>query len=195
MQNNIKLITEKLKNNMSKIILGLAGEIASGKGTTAKYICEKHNGSSHRFSTALRDVADRMYLEKNRENLQKISTIFRENFFDDILSSVIAKDVEHDEHEIIAIDGVRRLADITYLQKIPGFKLVYIETDMKKRYERIITRGENTDDITKTFEDFQKDHKREAERQIKDLKNKAEYVINNNGSLEELYKQVDEIIK
>lgn len=180
---------------MSKIILGLAGEISSGKGTTAKYICEKYNGSSHRFSTMLRDVARRMYLEENRENLQKISTIFRENFFDDILSSVIAKDVENDKYEIIAIDGVRRLADIVYLQKILGFKLVYIEADMKKRYERITNRGENSDDNSKTFEEFEKDHEREAERQIKDLKNHAEYVINNNGSLEDLYKQIDEIIK
>ena len=180
---------------MSRIILGLTGEIASGKGTTAKYICEKHGGSSHRFSTMLRDIANRMYLEESRENLQKISTIFRENFFGDILSSVIAKDVENDKHEVIAIDGVRRLADIEYLKKLPGFKLVYIEADMKKRYERITARGENTDDTTKTFEDFKKDHEREAELQIKDLKNHADFVINNNGSLEDLYKQVDEIIK
>jgi dephospho-CoA kinase len=179
---------------MSKIILGIAGEIASGKGTVAKYIRERYNGNAHRFSTVLRDVAKRMYLEENRENLQKISTIMRENFFDDILSSVIAKDVESDEHEIIAIDGVRRLADITYLQKIPSFKLVYIETDMEKRYERIILRGENTDDKTKTFEEFKKDHEREAELQIKDLKNQADFIVDNNGSFEELYQQVDEII-
>ena len=180
---------------MSKIILGLAGEIASGKGTIAKYICEKHGGSSHRFSTILRDIANRMYLEESRENLQKISTIFRENFFGDILSSVIAKDVENDEHEIIAIDGVRRLADIEYLKKLSEFKLVYIEADIEKRYERITARGENTDDTTKTFEEFKKDHEREAELQIKDLKNHADFIINNNGNLEELYKQVDEIIK
>ena len=180
---------------MSKIILGLSGEIASGKGTTAKYICEKYSGSSHRFSTMLRDIAKRMYLQENRENLQKISTIMRENFFDDILSSVIAKDVESDKHNVIAIDGVRRPADIEYLKKLTGFKLVYIQADMKKRYERIVGRGENIDDKTKTFEEFQKDHEREAERQIKDLKNRAEYVIDNNGSLKDLYKQIDEIIK
>lgn len=178
-----------------RIVVGLAGEIASGKGTTAKYIMEKFNGGTHRFSTALRDVAQRMYLEENRENLQKISTIFRENFFGDILSAVIAKDVQNDEHEIIAIDGVRRMADITYLKKIPGFKLAYIEADMEKRYERITKRGENTDDTSKTFEEFKKDHEREAEKQIRDLKDKADFVIDNNGSIEELYKQIDEIIK
>lgn len=180
---------------MPKIILGLAGEIASGKGTTAKYICEKYLGSTHRFSTALRDVAQRMYLEENRENLQKISTIFRENFFDDILSAVIAKDVANDKCEIIAIDGVRRMADISYLQKIPGFKLVYIEAGMNNRYKRITTRGENVDDNIKTFEEFEKDHQREAELQIKDLKSKANFVVDNNGNFDELYKQIDLIIK
>ena len=179
---------------MSKIILGLAGEIASGKGTVAKYICEENNGSSHRFSTTLRDVAHRMYLEENRENLQKISTIFRENFFDDILSSVIAEDVKNDKNKIIAIDGVRRMADIAYLKKIAGFKLIYIETDMQKRYERIILRGENSDDMKKTFEEFEKDHQREAERQVKNLKNKADFMIDNNGSFDELYNQIDKII-
>jgi dephospho-CoA kinase len=179
---------------MSKIILGLAGEIASGKGTTAKYICEKYAGSSHRFSTVLRDVAKRMYLEENRENLQKISTIFRENFFDDILSAVIAKDVENDTKEIVVIDGVRRMSDISYLQKISGFKLIHIDAMMEKRYERITKRGENSDDNTKTFEEFKSDHEREAERQVKDLKDKADFVIDNNGSFEQLQKQIDEII-
>lgn len=179
---------------MAKIILGLAGEIASGKGTVAKYLIEKYAGSSPRFSTALRDVAKRMYLAETRENLQKISTIFRENFFDDILSMVISKDVENDTHEVIAIDGVRRMADIAYLQKIEGFKLVYIDADMEKRYERITKRGENADDNGKTLEEFKKDHERETELQIRDLKNEADFVIDNNGNFEELYKQVDEIV-
>jgi len=179
---------------MNKIILGISGEIASGKGTVAKYLVEKHGGSSHRFSTMLRDVAKRMYLEESRENLQKISTVFRENFDDNLLSMVIAKDVENDEHEIVAIDGVRRMADIAYLQKIPGFKLVYIDADMKKRFERIVSRGENSDDNSKTFEEFKKDHEREAELQIRDLKNQADFVVDNDGSFEELYRQVDNII-
>lgn len=179
---------------MSKVILGLAGEIAAGKGTVAKYVVENYDGGAHRFSTMLRDVAKRMYLSENRENLQKISTIFRENFFDDILSSVIAKDVENDSHEIIVIDGVRRLADIAYLQKLSGFKLVYIDAEIRKRFERITKRGENSDDLGKTFEEFEKDHEREAELQIRDLKEKADFVVDNNGTFEELYQQVDKVI-
>jgi dephospho-CoA kinase len=180
---------------MEKTILGITGEIASGKGTITKYLTKEYKATSHRFSTALRDVAERMYLEENRENLQKLSTIFRENFDDNILSMVIYKDVEEDSNSLIVIDGVRRMADIEFLKKLPGFRLVYMEADIKNRYERITKRGENSDDNTKTFEEFEKDHQREAELQIKDLKSKADVVIDNNGTFEDLYKQANKIVK
>lgn len=180
---------------MKKIILGLAGEIASGKGTMAEYLQKNHQAGVHRFSSVLRAVAQKMYLEENRENLQKISTIFRENFDDNILSAVVAKDALKDDHLVVAIDGVRRLADIEYLKQLDGFCLVYIETSLEKRYERIVLRGENSDDATKTFQQFEKDHQREAELQIKDLKKEAQFVLDNNGSKEEFYRQIDEIIQ
>ena len=180
---------------MKKIILGIAGEMASGKGTSAKYLVEKYGASSYRFSTAIRDVAKRMHLEESRENLQKISTIFRENFDDNILSRVIYEDVKKDKNNIIVIDGVRRMADISFLKRLKEFKLIYVDAEMKVRYERIIKRGENSDDNNKTFEEFKKDHQREAEMQIGSLKKEADVIIDNNGTFEELYRQLDNLVK
>ncbi|MFC1638353.1 AAA family ATPase [Patescibacteria group bacterium] len=180
---------------MNKIVLGITGEIAGGKGTVASYLEKKHGAVAFKFSSALRDVAKRMHLEINRENLQKISTIFRENFDDNILSRVIYEDVKNSEKDLIVIDGVRRMSDIEYLKQLPGFRFVYVDTDMKKCYERIIQRGENEDENSKTFEDFQKDHEREAELQIKGLKEEADAVVDNNGSFDELYNQIEDILK
>jgi len=146
---------------MSKIILGFAGEIASGKGTATKYIVEKYNGSSYRFSTMLRDVLDRLYLGHSREAIQKLSTFLRQTFGENLMAKVMFEDVKKDVREVIAIDGVRRLADIEYLSQLPEFKLVYVEADMEKRFERITRRGENMDDGAKTFEEFKKDHTQE----------------------------------
>ena len=177
-----------------KIVLGIAGEIAAGKGTVAGYIVEKKGGSSHRFSTMLRDVARRVYLEENRENLQKISTMLREYFGSSVLSKTIYHDVENDEHEIIVIDGVRRIEDTEFLRTLPGFKLVYIDAEMEKRFERITKRGENVDDNSKTFDEFKKDHEREAESEIRKLKDRADAIIDNNGDFESLYGQIDRLI-
>ena len=177
-----------------KIILGLVGEIASGKGTTYNYLSKKYDVGYHRFSTILRDILDRLHKEINRENMQKLSTILRENFEQDILAKVIAKDVKNDQHKIIIVDGVRRFADIKYLKKIKGFKLVYVTADIEKRYERVIKRFENSDDETKTFDDFKKEDKQESEIEIGKVGKQADIRINNNNSFKDLYKQVEKII-
>lgn len=180
---------------MAKIILGLAAELAGGKGTVAKYVKEKYQGSTHRFSTMLRDLLDRLYLEQTRENMQKISSVIRQNFGEDVMAKVMQGDAKKDEHEIVVVDGVRRPADIKYLRELPEFKLIYIDTSLEKRYERIVKRGENPDDATKTFEQFKKDQEGEADSLIKNLKSEANFVVDNNGNFEDLYKQIDEIIK
>ena len=179
---------------MTRIIIGISGEIASGKGTVAKYIAEKYNASAYRFSTMLRNAMDRLYIEQNRDNISTFSTLLRKKFGEDLFAKVMAKDVKKDEAEIIVIDGIRRLADIEYLKEIPEFKFVYIEADIKKCYDRIIQREENTDDKNKTFDEFVEEHNLETETQIKDLKQYADIIIENNGTLEDLYEKIDNII-
>ncbi|GBE16409.1 hypothetical protein BMS3Abin15_00223 [bacterium BMS3Abin15] len=179
---------------MPKIILGLAAELAGGKGTVAKHIIEKYDGSAHRFSTMLRDVLDRLYLDQNRENMQKLSTITRKAYGEDTLAKVISEDVKKDDHEVIVVDGVRRSADIKYLKELPEFKLIYIEADIEKRFERIKERGENPDDKSKTFEDFKKDHEGEADIRIRDLKKHADYIIDNNKDINYLHSQIDDVV-
>lgn len=183
------------QKNMNKIILGFAGEIAAGKGTAAAYIEEGYEGRAYSYSGPLRDIAKRLYLEESRAHLQRLSTMLRENFHDNILSNVLFEDIKKDEKKVIAIDGVRRLADISNMQKLEGFKLVYVETDMRIRYERIVVRGQNSDDRGKSFAEFKQDHGREAETQIRGLKDKADFVVNNDGTFDDLYEQLDKIIK
>ena len=180
---------------MQKKIFGVAGEIASGKGTVTKYIVEEYKAGSYRFSDMLRDILGRLHLEDTRENMQKLSTSIRQNYGEEIMAKVMMEDVKKDEHEIVVVEGVRRLADIKYLKELSGFKLVYVDAGVEKRYERIVNRNENPDDRKKTFEQFQKDHEREPELQIKDLKNYADAVLDNSGEFPELYSQIDKLIK
>ena len=180
---------------MHKIIIGLAGEMACGKGTAAKHVEEKYRASSYRFSSMLRDVLKRLYVEEKRENIQKLSTMLRQNFGEDLFAKVMAEDVNKDENEVIVIDGIRRLSDIEYLKKIPEFKFVYIDADMLNCYKRIIKRGENSDDNNKTFKEFEREHLQESELQINDLKNYADFVIDNDVDFNHLYEQIDKIIE
>ncbi len=56
------------------------------------------------------------------------------------------------------------------------------------------TRGIKADDKEKTFEDFVRDHEHAADREVRNLKNEADVVIENNGTVGELHRCVDEIM-
>jgi dephospho-CoA kinase len=179
---------------MAKIILGFTGQLACGKGTVASYMTEKYGASNYRFSTVLRDVLQRLYIPHNRANMQDLSTILRQRFGEDLLAKVMAEDVRNDQQAVIAVEGIRRMADIVHLRTIPEFKLIAIEADEKIRYQRLISRGENPDDASKTWEEFLHDHLAETELSIPEVMATADFVINNNGTVDDLHQQIDSII-
>ncbi|MFZ2154403.1 MAG: AAA family ATPase [Candidatus Moraniibacteriota bacterium] len=180
---------------MKNVILGLVGEIASGKGTVVKYLTKNYGASTYRFSTIMRDVLDRLYIEHSRETLQQTSSMLRNTYGENILAKVMAKDIEKDKHNIIIVDGIRRMEDVEFLKENPDFKMVFIEVSLEKRYERIIQREENADDKNKTFEEFKLDAQREAELTIAGLRDQADAILDNNGTPEELERQIEELLK
>lgn len=179
---------------MNKIIIGFTGVMASGKGTASAYLTQHYGAPSYRFSTVLRDILSRLSLPIDRDHMQRLSGSLRSTFGGDVLAQVIAADVAADSSPLIAVDGVRRLEDIVGLKNIPGFVLVAITADEQLRWQRLRARGENADDSTKTLEQFQLDQQGEAEQQIITTAAQAQYTLTNNGSLDELYQQIDALL-
>lgn len=180
---------------MAKVIFGLVGPLASGKEVTKKYLVQKYKAQDCRFSTILRDVLSRVHVLVSRENLQKISTVLRANFGEDLLAKAIANDASKLEADIVVIDGVRRPTDIQYLNELPHFILIKIDANAKLRHERLVKRNENAGDDKKTFEQFLADHESEADRHVPVVMATAREAINNNGMIEELYEQIDQIVQ
>jgi dephospho-CoA kinase len=179
---------------MANIIIGLVGQIACGKAAIKEYIEKKYGSQDCRFSTPLRDIINRLALSENRENLQKLSTTLRNAFGEDLLAKVIAVDASKLNAAIVTIDGMRRMADIKYLKELPNFYLIRIDVDAKIRFERLKTRNENAGDKDKTFEQFMIEENYETEKTIPEVMNHAKISINNNGTTEELYPQIDKIV-
>lgn len=181
----------------AKIIIALAGEIASGKGEVVKILLKEYGVGVVRFSDCLRNILDRLHIKKSRENMQSLSTSLRNHFGKDILSRVVLVDVKSLAPEMVVLDGVRRIDDISMLLNDPDiiFHLIYIEAGLQARFERLKKRNENHGDADKSFDDFVRDQAREAEAGVVQLKAIAGNVIVNEGSAEELRQKVIEVIK
>lgn len=180
---------------MAQSILGIIGEIAAGKTTATEYLKQNYGAVTFRFSDVLRDITRRLHLPETRENLQRLSTLLRQNFGEDLLSKVLAEDVKAAAHPLVVVEGIRRPSDTTYLKELPGFKLVYLKADPKARWQRLTARSENPDDRSKTWEQFQAEGQQESEQKIKEIAAAAAVVIDNNGALEKLYHQIDQLVQ
>lgn len=177
-----------------KIIIGVIGEMGSGKSTVARYLTEKYAASHYRFSDFLRKILEQLYIPATRTHLIDLFLVLAERFGEEVLARPMKELVEADNHTYIVVEGIRRPADIVELRKLPHFYLLGIKTEETERYSRISRRHENTDDSTKTFAVFKADEQRPTEILIKTMIEQADYQIINNGSLEDLYKKIDDLI-
>jgi len=185
-----------VKNNMNdKIVIGLAGQIASGKDTIADYIVKKYGGVSLSFSQPLRDILKRVFMPIDRANLVWLGQTLVDRFGTDILSKIISKEIESSDKKIFVLSNIRREGDVSCFKDWPRYILIGVETDPKICYDRLVKRSQNEDDKTKTWEQFQKDLQLSTEVSIDGLIKKSSVQINNNGSLEDLHQQIDKIIE
>jgi len=173
------------------VFTGLPG---SGKDSCLEYLRTKYNAAVFSFTTMLKDILERLYLEFNRDNLIKLSETIRQTFGEDTLAKAMALNVAKAPTDLIAIGNARRLADIKYLSDIPGFVLIEVAADIKLRYERIKQRHEKENDATQTFEQFVADHERSTELSILELIKQTNEKIDNNGNLQSMHKQLDALV-
>lgn len=179
----------------NKIVIGLAGQISSGKDTIADYIVKKYDGVSLSFSQPLRDILNRVFQPIDRGNLVWLGQTLVDRFGTDILSKVLSKEIELSDKKIFVLSNIRREGDVSCFKDWPKYILIGVETDPKICYERLIKRSQNVDDQTKTWEQFQKDLQLSTEVSIDGLIKKSSIHINNNGSLEDLHQQIGKIIE
>lgn len=180
---------------MKRLIIGITGEMASGKDTATQYLVEKYGAKRYRFSDALRNMLDELALPQTRANLTRLSSELRQAFGENVLAEAIRNKVVQDiDVPLIVIDGIRRSGDVDFFREFPDFILLYIDAPLELRYERLIKRRQNADDHSKTFEEFKREHELETEAPVPGLKAQAQHVIGNQGTLEDLQAAIDRIV-
>ncbi len=175
-----------------KLILSIVGEMGSGKDTFCNYVKENYpDVYFFRTSDPLKDVLKIFFDEIKREDYQWLAPLLKGRFGDDILIKATIKKTQ-DFNGLLILNGIRALGESKATREADG-KILYVTADIEKRWERLQTRGEKADD-NMPFEKFKELHKATTEIFIPEMGAEADFKLENNGTKEEFYAKIKELV-
>jgi dephospho-CoA kinase len=143
-----------------------------------------------------REIAKSENIEPTRENLQKLSERCFGRFGNDFFIKKVVEKIESDHLDKAVITSIRTPLDIITLKRRFDGDLIlfYVDLDVKERFRRLRQRGETRD--PKTWEEFLEQEKQEERIfHLHESYAMADYRLQNNGTLEDLFRQIDAIIE
>jgi len=177
------------------MIVGLTGKNGSGKTAVSEYL-KSRGFEYYSLSDEIREEIRRRGLEITREVLIVVGNELREKLGPGVLAERIRSRLEDDRNYVI--DSIRNPHEVEALRRCREFTLLALEADERIRFERSRTRGRES--AAQTFQQFMEEEAREldssdpASQQLHATCREADLVVANNGTLEELYRQLDEAI-
>jgi dephospho-CoA kinase len=178
-------------------IIGVIGQNGSGKDEVLKYLRDRYNIPFLATGDAVRKIAKNEGREPTRENLKEISERYFREMGEGCFVRLVAEKIRGLGQPVAGISGIRSVQDIRILKQIFGNDFVLIEvhvSDPYLRYTRMVKRGEGRD--PKSYEQFLKqDAAEEALFHISDAVKLANYSINNDGTLTDMHKFIEKMVK
>lgn len=183
---------------MNRIVVGLVGPIASGKGTAVKMLTKK-GFASYSLSDRIREEIRRRGQEVTRESLNLVSNEMRQSLGRDILPKQTADLINSEQPSKVTVDAIRNPAEIIYFKEKFGAKIIGVVADQKKRFEFFEKRGTNNIGIEtweqfKALDDQEFAQEGKHKQQINECLKLADVIIENNGTIEELKTKIDSFI-
>ncbi len=176
------------------LVVGLIGAGGSGKDTVASHLKKKYKAEEFRFSFILVKALKLLCIKVSRKNLVWLMNTLKEKFGEDILTKAMQKAIEElSTSNMVVINGLRLPPDYIWVRGFENNAIIYLKAPAKMRWQRVCKRLEKEDDNV-PFKEFQKLNSLSTEKHIKTLGKKADYIIVNDGNLEDLYNKTDEII-
>ena len=183
------------------MIIGLTGKNASGKGEAANYLKTK-GFVYYSLSDVIREEATKRGLGHSRGNLINLGNELRQKFgpkyLAEQINNKIKQQLKTSKSQNFVIDSIRSPFEAKELMKNKEFMLVGVDAPIELRFKRLLERNRIGD--AKTLEDFKKQEQREnlksdTNQQLDETFKLSNKLIVNDGALEDLYNQVEDLLK
>lgn len=176
------------------MIIGVTGTSGSGKDSVAEYLKSK-GFNYHSLSDILRTECEKQGLEITRDNLIATGNKLRQLYGYGILAEKIIQEIKNEEKSLVV--SIRHPKEVEALKKEKDFVLIAVNAPLELRFERISKRKKGMEDDVDFLKFKEQDEKERSgsdnTQQINAVMSEANFLIVNDGTLEELYKKVDSI--
>lgn len=177
-------------------IIGITGTLGAGKGTVVEYL--KQHGFEH-FSARefITDEVRRRGIPVSRDTMTPVANDMRAKNGHDFIAIGLYELASKQGGDAV-IESLRTPGECKYLKGKGDFVLLAVDADRKLRYQRALSRGSETDDVS--FEEFVAHEEREMTSDDPNKQNiaacikLADYVLINNGTREEFDKQIEDVL-
>lgn len=171
-------------------IIGIIGPIRAGKTTASNYLVKQYGYTLASNSDVLREILSDLSIEATRENLGRLGDAIFKTMGNETIARFRLSRLNEGP---IIVDGIRYIEEIDEYRKNPSFRILGIVASDDSRYQRAIRNGSKKD-TGATKNSFLELSEARSELDVPRLLKLANKIIVNDGRIEELNNQIDDIM-
>jgi len=169
--------------------IALSGKMGAGKTSIADYLVREYNYKLLHFAGPIKESASLIFgadvAHHNRGLLQKFGLLMRDEFDPNVWVDCMRRAIQtHDSYEPLIIDDCRFPNEQAMLNEVPGWRFVFVSSNVEDRFTRLqrIKKIEDREQMT-----------HESEKAM-DTMNYDHFVIND-GTINDLYEKGDKLVE
>ncbi|MGB9740887.1 MAG: AAA family ATPase [Candidatus Bathyarchaeia archaeon] len=178
---------------VNKLVVGLVGMPGAGKSVITE-VARRMGFDVIVMGDVVREEAKKKNLECTPENLGKIMIELRLQEGKNVIAKKCVPKIMGSQKDKVIVDGIRSTAEIEeFVRHFPKFTLIAVKASPETRFKRLYHRKRGDD--PKNWEIFHERDLRELSVGLGEAMARAEYVIENEGTLKATKQQTAEILR
>ena len=179
------------------MIIGITGSFGAGKGAVVDYLVREKGFADFSARSFITKEIKHRDLPVNRDSMIEVANDLRQKHGATYIIESLYNEAKERGGDAV-VESLRAVAEVRLIKKLGGVVLG-ITAQPEVRYERALARGSETDKVT--YEEWIQQEVKESnpddptKQDIFGALSESSVLIENNGSLQDLYEAVEKMLK